>query len=461
MKQEAFEFGVRPIREAFLVWISIVTIATLSFGAIYNLSISYGEKIIERELVEYAEIGASMIDGEAHRQLVSPDQAGGATYMRLIEPLIKYHQLLPDIHYMYTVVKKDDKFYFILDTAKFMREARAGMSLIHNQVMDSYADPEDTLIEVFERAAPLAGKLLTDDLGTFKSGFAPFFDKNGELSGVFGADMDMRSYNARVSAIKRVHLFGVLLFVALATVVAVAVGVLRANTLKTLTDANRERQRQEEELLTKNHENELLLTNILPSTVVKRLKSGEKVIADSHERVTVMFIDLVGFTTFSSLLTAREVVYVLNRIFGMLDELAITYRLEKIKTIGDSYMTVGGLDPFDRDHMRRVAAMALDAVRLFNEIKAELNIANSGIRIGIATGPVVAGVIGSVRSAYDLWGSTVNTASRMESYSLPDKIHCEETFAKFVEDEFIFEDRGESKIRGRGMMHTYFLVGRR
>ncbi|MDR3162688.1 MAG: adenylate/guanylate cyclase domain-containing protein [Helicobacteraceae bacterium] len=461
MKQEAFEFGVRPIQEAFLVWVSIIAVAALSFGVIYNLSISYYEKMIERELVEYAKIGASLIDGETHRELVSPDQTGGDTYMRLIEPLIKYHQLLPDIHYMYTMTKKDDKFYFVLDTAKFMREARASMSLIHNQVMDEYPDPEDTLTQVFKRIAPLAGELLPDDLGTFKSGFAPFFDRNGELSGVFGVDMDMQNYNVRVDAVKRVYLFGVLLFVALATVVAAAVGVLRTNTLKTLTAANRERQRQEEELLAKNRENELLLTNILPSTVVKRLKSGEKVIADSHERVTVMFTDLVGFTTFSSLLTAREVVYVLNRIFGMLDELAITYRLEKIKTIGDSYMTVGGLDPFDRDHMQRVAAMALDAVRLFNEIKTELNIANSGIRIGIATGPVVAGVIGSVRSAYDLWGSTVNTASRMESYSLPDKIHCEETFVKFVEDEFIFEDRGENQIRGRGLMHTYFLVGKR
>ena len=201
---------------------------------------------------------------------------------------------------------------------------------------------------------------------------------------------------------------------------------------------------------------ERLLLNVLPSAIADRLKQGEGVIVDSFAEVTVLFADLVGFTGLSVQLPPARVVRLLDEIFTRFDELAMRHGLEKIKTIGDAYMAVAGL-PFPRaDHAAAAAALALDmmaAMREFNRQHAtELQ-----MRIGISTGPVIAGIIGRNKFSYDLWGDTVNTASRMESHGLPGRIQVAPATYEQLRDRHPFEVRGPVEIRGKGWMTTYLL----
>jgi class 3 adenylate cyclase len=211
-----------------------------------------------------------------------------------------------------------------------------------------------------------------------------------------------------------------------------------------------------------NRENERLLLNILPSSIAERLRHGELVIADRFDEMTVMFADCVKFTELSSQLNPTELVKLLNEVFSVFDRLADRYGLEKIKTIGDAYMVVGGLtaDGDGRSHVARVADMALD-------IQAELAAFRtpSGepikVRIGIHAGPTVAGVIGLKKFIYDVWGDAVNMASRMESQGIPGKIQVSAPTYERLVREFTFEPRGKIEIKGKGTQETFFLTGRR
>lgn len=200
-----------------------------------------------------------------------------------------------------------------------------------------------------------------------------------------------------------------------------------------------------------------MLHIVLPAPIVARLKAGEAIIADDYDQATVLFLDIVGFTEQSSKIPAAALVQLLSGIFNRFDNLVDFHDLEKIKTIGDAYMVAGGLPVYREDHVRAVADFALDALR---EIKVfhwpdgtPLN-----IRIGIHTGPVTAGVIGKKRLIYDLWGDTVNVASRMESHGEPGKIHLSETTALLLSEKYQCEHRGQMEISGKGAMSTYFLV---
>lgn len=204
---------------------------------------------------------------------------------------------------------------------------------------------------------------------------------------------------------------------------------------------------------------ERLLLNILPQPIAERLKQEERTIADSFREVTVLFADIVGFTKLSEQIPPTQLVELLNQTFSIFDRLAEKYGLEKIKTIGDAYMVAGLPEPHP-DYVCAVADMALDmqqALQAFNQHAQQ----NLKIRIGIHTGPVVAGVIGMKKFAYDLWGDTVNTASRMESHSLPGKIQVSQTTYECLRDRYEFEARGAIPIKGKGEMSTYFLKGRR
>lgn len=205
---------------------------------------------------------------------------------------------------------------------------------------------------------------------------------------------------------------------------------------------------------------EKLLLNILPKPIADRLKRGERVIADSFPEVTVLFSDLVGFTQLSAGVSAAQLVEKLNEIFLAFDILTELHGLEKIKTIGDAYMLVGGLPTPRLDHAEAVADMAMD---MFDAIK-RLNFqhdSNFNIRVGIHTGPVVAGVIGKNKFNYDLWGDAVNIASRMESHGIPGSVQISEATYKRIQDKFNCESRGLIDIKGKGQMHTYFLRGRK
>ena len=215
----------------------------------------------------------------------------------------------------------------------------------------------------------------------------------------------------------------------------------------------------ETQLQIANQRSEELLLNVLPEQIADRLKAGEVVIADRAEHVSVLFADLVDSTPMSELLTPRQMVEVLNTIFTPFDDLADELGLEKIKTIGDAYMVVGGLPVERAGHLEAIAEMAL---RMKEEI-AKHTIPRFGsleMRYGIHAGPVVAGVIGKRKFSYDLWGDTVNTAARMESHGVPGHIQVTAAVRDALERTHRFEERGRIEIKGKGMMTTYYLIGR-
>ena len=205
---------------------------------------------------------------------------------------------------------------------------------------------------------------------------------------------------------------------------------------------------------------ERLLLNILPPAIAQRLKAREETIAESYDAVTVLFTDLCGFTEFSQHVEAHRLVEVLDRIFTLFDHLAADHGIEKIKTIGDAYMAVAGLPEPRADHAEAVADMALGLRDGFTRLMADLGL-DLKVRIGIHSGPVVAGVIGRHKFIYDLWGDTVNIASRMESHGQPGMVHVSQATRDLLEGRYEFVDRGEVAVKGKGMMRTSFLLGRK
>ncbi len=205
---------------------------------------------------------------------------------------------------------------------------------------------------------------------------------------------------------------------------------------------------------------ETLLLNILPKLIAQRLKQNPGIIADSFESVTVMFADIVGFTNLSAQISALELVQLLNEIFSLFDALAKRNKLEKIKTIGDAYMVVGGLSIPNENHLSAMADMALDMQQAIAQVKTPQG-EPFQIRIGINCGPVVAGVIGSNKFIYDLWGDTVNVASRMESTGIPGYIQVTESIYNQLKAFYEFEPRGLTPVKGKGEMMTYWLKGKK
>jgi adenylate cyclase len=216
---------------------------------------------------------------------------------------------------------------------------------------------------------------------------------------------------------------------------------------RSLADLKREQERSEK-----------LLLNILPAEIADRLKDGPATIAESFPSVSVLFADLCGFTEFSQSIEPRELVGLLDEIFSAFDQLAAAHGVEKIKTIGDAYMAVAGLPVRRPDHADAVAKMALGMQEAFRGVMQARGLAMQ-VRIGIHTGPVVAGVIGRHKFTYDLWGDTVNVASRMESHGEPSRIHVSQATREILGNRFRFADRGEIQVKGRGQVRTSFLLG--
>ncbi|MCU0424645.1 MAG: hypothetical protein MUF71_03350 [Candidatus Kapabacteria bacterium] len=208
------------------------------------------------------------------------------------------------------------------------------------------------------------------------------------------------------------------------------------------------------------NKSEDLLLNILPSSIAERLKWGETTIVDTFDSATVLFTDMVGFTKIASRVSAEELIVMLNRMFSEFDKLAEKHGVEKIKTIGDAYMAVAGV-PIPNDyHAEAVADMALDIMQAIRNLAEQENLPIQ-IRAGIHTGYLTAGVIGEKKFAYDLWGDTVNTASRMESSGEAGRVQCSEATYNALKDLFDFEERGTIEVKGKGAMKTYFVLGRK
>jgi len=203
-------------------------------------------------------------------------------------------------------------------------------------------------------------------------------------------------------------------------------------------------------------ENQRLLHSILPKPIAEKIQAGQQTIVKRFESVSILFADIVGFTILSEKLSPQKVVDMLNDLFSRFDDLTDKYQLEKIKTIGDAYMVASGVPEEKQDHallLIQFAQEILKAIQIFNQqhhLKLE-------IRIGISSGPVVAGVIGKKKFAYDLWGDTVNTAARMEAYGQASKIQVSPTTYKILQTNFTFEKVNAVEIKGKGKMDVYLL----
>ena len=214
---------------------------------------------------------------------------------------------------------------------------------------------------------------------------------------------------------------------------------------RTLLELNLEQARSEK-----------LLLNILPKSIANRLKDNDMRIADSHEAVTILFADIVGFTLMTASMPPAELVDLLSQLFSRFDRLADMHGLEKIKTIGDGYMVVGGAPASRDDHATVIAQLALE----MQQELAEFNVQSGKklqMRIGISSGAVVAGVIGTSKFAYDIWGDPVNMASRMEKTGLPDTIQVSEVTYQLLKASHTLESRGLIEIKGKGEVNTYLL----
>ncbi|HAF10163.1 MAG TPA: guanylate cyclase [Chloroflexi bacterium] len=223
---------------------------------------------------------------------------------------------------------------------------------------------------------------------------------------------------------------------------------------------NRQRDQAMHLLAAEQERSEGLLLNILPKQIADRLKAGERRIADSHAHATVLFADLVGSTALALELTPDALIGVLNDVFSHIDDLAQRHGVEKIRTIGDNWMGVSGVPLSRADHALAAVRMALD-LRDFIERYRTPERRSLAVRIGLNSGPLVAGVIGKHKFVYDIWSDTVNTASRMESQGMAGRVQVSETTYALVKDDFVCEERGAIDVRGRGPLTTYFVLAAR
>lgn len=222
----------------------------------------------------------------------------------------------------------------------------------------------------------------------------------------------------------------------------------------------KERQGVELALRLAQKKSDHLLLNILPAAIVENLKKGERTAAERFDSATVLFADIVGFTSLGARISPLELVNFLNQIFSTFDQLTEKHGLEKIKTSGDAYMVAGGLPVARADHVEAIANMALDMLAAIAHFQTDTG-EPFQIRIGIHTGPVVAGVIGTKKFSYDLWGDTVNVASRMESQGLPGYIQVTTAIYEELKDRYVFEERGAIEVKGKGEMIAYWLKAKK
>jgi len=226
---------------------------------------------------------------------------------------------------------------------------------------------------------------------------------------------------------------------------------------KRLRDSEREAL---ESLRMERDRSEKLLLNVLPSRIADRLKGSSATIADSFAEATILFADIVGFTELATHMAPGDLVGLLNDIFSGFDELLDKHQLEKIKTIGDAYLVAGGVPTPRPNHAQAVAEMALDMTESLRRFNARTG-SSFAMRVGINSGPVVAGVIGTRKFIFDLWGDSVNTASRMESHGVPGKIQVSEATYLLLRDRFSLVERGVIAVKGKGEMRTFYLQGRK
>lgn len=271
------------------------------------------------------------------------------------------------------------------------------------------------------------------------------------ISGLF--DYYLASGSEAGMSMKTVGVFFALNFATMSSIVYFLVRhfVLEMDKIKNQLD------QQHQLLAEEQKKSERVLLNVLPSSIAQRLKNHAGLIADGHADVTVMFADLVNFTQLTESLSPEQMVSLLNTIFSSFDELCEKYGVEKIKTIGDAYMVVGGLNREKANYTKDVADLALEMRQFVND-HPDLSRYRLGIHTGIATGPVVAGVIGTKRFIYDLWGDTVNVASRLTDEAVQDAIQVDRTTYNRIRHDYVFEPPATVHVKGKGEMIMYRLT---
>ena len=275
---------------------------------------------------------------------------------------------------------------------------------------------------------------------TVVSGFFDYFLGVGQQTGV---------------PLKTIGVFFALNFAAMSSIIYFLIRyfVLESEKMRSKVD------HQHKELVEEQRKSEQLLCNVLPAHIAQRLKDKQGLIADGHADVTVMFADLVNFTQLTEEMSPEQMVDLLNTVFSWFDSFSEKYGLEKIKTIGDAYMVAGGLVQDSRDYVSNVADMALE-IREFVGSNPDLVKHNLAVHIGIATGPVVAGVIGTKRIIYDLWGDTVNVASRLTDEASGGNIRVDKVTYNRLHQHYQFDLPGIAHLKGKGDMATYGLIGK-
>ena len=287
--------------------------------------------------------------------------------------------------------------------------------------------------------------------------------KVGDVRGILTVSRSLDIVSRRVSrGLQHTFLIlggsGILLLAALFLVTSKLRNTSRELELRVM-ERTEALQHTNQQLTREQEKSDRLLLNILPEPIAEQLKEKPGSIASGFANVSILFADIVGFTQLSSRVSPIELVNVLNEIFCEFDRLAERYRLEKIKTIGDAYMVVGGLPSPASDRAEAVANMALDMQRAVADFSKKRD-KPLQIRVGINIGPVVAGVIGQKKFAYDLWGDAVNVASRMESTGLPGKIQVTEEVYLRLKEQYLFDERGKVEVKGKGELVSYWLIGK-
>jgi len=473
---------------------------------------------LRARLGDIVHIGAAGIDVAAYDRLAAatgPDASAAAVaaaeasddYRRISAHLNTIRSAEPKLlRYAYTLMPSADP-----DHPRFVVDADVLAGAGTDQELSHWNQPYDvTKLPALKRALAECRPILEDgfvwdpDFKVYSvSAYYPVGGgpgPDGRCRGVLGVDITDRDMRAALDEAGRLALRVSLAVIVLALIVSVVMGTLLTRSIMALSTtverfANKDFAartsvaskdeigqlgrrfnvmaetiqvhsenlehlvaERTSELEAEKQTSERLLLNVLPSPIADRLKLGEGVIVDRFDQVTVLFADIVGFTALSSRTTPEALVSMLNELFSAFDKLAEEYGLEKIKTIGDAYMVVAGIPQARADHadaMIRMAQAMLDAIAAY----ARKTGGDLTIRVGLHSGSVVAGVIGTKKFIYDLWGDTVNTASRMESSGVPGRVHVSEATYVHLRDGYDFEPPRTIDIKGKGLMSTYILVG--
>ncbi|MDR0997288.1 MAG: adenylate/guanylate cyclase domain-containing protein [Zoogloeaceae bacterium] len=450
---------IRPGREAFAIWFALTLAISASLGLLCHLSTRYVDELINHELAQLALIAARFVDGDAQWRLQQDADTGSAEYLRQIEPLLRLHLGAKQLRYIYTIRLEGDEIHFLLDTANWLRTLRPQAQLFHSNVMERYQSPDHAHFETLRAKKVSVSGIFSDEYGTFKSACAPIFDHTGKLASAACVDMDVLDYQLRIDGIREIAVLGFLLLFGSATLIAWFMFHRRVRLARQLADLWQDQEKRQTQLEAQNLANETLLARVLPCDILCRLRAGDKQFVEMHAQATVMFVNIDCLSGSPVRLPRHEQFEFLSQVFTRFGQLASAQGLTKIRTQGNHCLIASGLDSSEGGHARQMAKLALDLAETFTRMKKQYDLTDVSARFGIATGPVIAGLIDTAPLAYDLWGETVNTASRLEIFSEPGKIQCDESFVLAVGPGFAFFDRGEIHIRDKGFMHTYFLLG--